>query len=62
MTVGTIFILIYAGLFYGLWTWRHWAAWAWAFVGFLLLLLFSCCNVSGDRAQWEEDNLGIRRS
>ena len=28
----------------------------------VLLVVFGACRVSGDLAQWEEDNLGIRRS
>ena len=62
MTVGTILILVYGGVFYLFWTWRPWSAWVWAMVGLLLLTCYSCMYVAGEDDQWHEDNMGIRRS
>jgi hypothetical protein len=31
-------------------------------VSIVTLLCWSCCRTSGRVAQWEEDNLGVRRS
>lgn len=62
MDIATILLLVYIAVFYALWTWRPWAAWAWSVAFPLLVVVYSCCYVSGEAAQWEEDNLGIRRS
>ena len=62
MTVGTILILLYVGVFRLFWEWRHWSAWVWSVVGILLLICYSCMWVAGECDQWDEDNRGIRRS
>jgi hypothetical protein len=40
--------------------------WGWVVVGVLVVVSvvvdMVCCMASGRAAQWEEDNLGIRRS
>jgi len=31
-------------------------------IAFILLIVAGLCKISGDIDQWEEDNLGVRRS